>query len=136
MLNKLHINADRWNTPADQARYAINRVGGDSEKGAISHITAYRLSDSDYFKTPDMVFEVLRGVYEDKNPKNNSRRSYTGLKQKSSDSFAMFFSEFRKLGSILRNIDEMLIEDLKDKVLSRLRDALIINRFSTPPSAP
>ena len=102
MLNKLHINADRWNTLEDQARYAINRVGGDSQKGVISHIIAYRLSNLDYFKTLDMVFEVLRGGNEDKNLKNNSRRTYIGLKQRSIDSFAMFFFEFRKLGSILR----------------------------------
>ena len=100
-------------------------MGGDSQKGAISHIIAYRLSNLDYFKTPDMVFEVLRGVYEDKNLKNNSRRIYIGLKQRSTDSFAMFFFEFRKLSSILRYIDEMLIENLKNKVLPRLRDALI-----------
>ena len=72
-----------------------------------------------------MIFEVLRDVYEDKNLKNNSRRIYIDLKQRSIDSFAMFFFEFRKLSNILRYIDEMLIENLKNKVFSRFRDAFI-----------
>ena len=72
-----------------------------------------------------MIFEVFRDVYENKNLKNNSRRIYIDLKQRSIDFFAMFFFEFRKLSNILRYIDEMLIENLKNKVFSRFRDAFI-----------
>ena len=46
------------------------------------------------------------------------------LKQKRDESFAVFFSIFYKLSNIFEYFDSMLIDDLKDKVLSRLREAL------------
>ncbi|KAL8812193.1 MAG: hypothetical protein Q9223_007354, partial [Gallowayella weberi] len=80
--------------------------------------------DPDYFNTPDMIFNVLRDIYEDKNLRQNSRRKYLQLKMFPETPFANFYSEFKKLGSILGYSDQTLMDDIIDKLLERLRAAL------------
>ena len=73
--------------------------------------------------------QVFRDVYKKNNFKNNLRRIYIALKQKRDDSFAVFFSKFRKLGSILQYSKIMFIDDFKNKILFRLRKTLIIRQI-------
>ena len=123
MYDKLSINADHWPNAMAAAQYTISRVGG-GKNGAVGHINAFRLMKSDYFQSPEEVFDVLRDIYEDKNLRENARREYRALFMKASEPFAEFFSRFRKLGNILRYDDQHLIDDIKDKLVTRLRETL------------
>ena len=92
----------------------------------VIYIIVYQQIDVNYFQIFDQVLQIFRDVYEEKNFKNNSQQIYIALKQKSDNSFVMFFSKFRKLNNILQYSKIMLINDFKNKILSCLRKTLII----------
>ena len=104
-----------------QIIYVLSRVRDTT----FDHVNAYRKVDKNYFKILETVLVVLCDIYEEKNLKTNFRRVYTALKQKRKDFFALFFSEFRRLSSILQYSNSMLIDDMKDKLMSRFKKTLI-----------
>lgn len=121
--DKLAINEDHFETDKARAAYAIGRTGGN----ASEHINAYRVTDAAYFKTVDMVIEVLRGVYADSDRQRNVRQKYLALKQGASQEFALFFSEFARLGRELGYLDAMLRQDLETKLNRGLKSTLANN---------
>ena len=95
----------------------------------VIYIIIYRRTDVNYFQIFDQVLQVLRNIYEKKNFKNNLRQTYIALNQKRDDPFVVFFSKFEKLNNILQYLKIMLINDFKNKILSRLRETLIIRQI-------
>lgn len=103
-----------------QTIYVMNRLNDTTS----NHINAYKKTNKNYFKVSNTIFVVFCDIYEKKNLKSNARRTYTVLKQRKNESFAIFFSEFRRLNNLLQYFDHMLIDDLKNKLLQRFRNAL------------
>ena len=128
--DKLQVNEDHFASPAAQAIYVISRVGGD----AAGHVSAYRTGGkADYFKTPQAVIDVLSDVYADPDRERNARRVYMKLRQSQDQPFNVFYSEFKKQASYLHYDDKTLVDDLKEKVSMKLKEALSTNvtRFNT-----
>ena len=99
----------------------ISRTSDD----VANHINAYRTGGKvGFFTTPLTVLEVLEDVYGDSDRERNARRIYSKLRQKVSQSFNVFYSEFKKQASYLKYDERTLIDDLKEKVTMRLREAL------------
>ena len=121
--DKLQVNEDHFNGQAAQALHVISRTGGN----AAGHINAYRTGGkSNYFQTPLAVIEVLEDIYGDPDRERNARRAYAKLRQAPDQAFNIFYSEFKKQASYLSYEEKTLIDDLKDKVTIRLREALSI----------
>ena len=126
--DKLLINENHFPSPAAQAIYVISRTWGD----ASGHISAYRIGKSDYFKTSQAVIAVLSDVYVDFDREQNARRVYIKLWQGVNQPFNVFYSKFKKQVSYLHYDDKTLIDDLKEKVSMKLKEALsiTITRFN------
>ena len=122
--DKLTINTDHWATDDQRARYVISRTGNE----ALKHLTSYRMNNPNYFQHPTQVKDALKDIYEDKFRRQNARREYQSCKMKKDEPFGVFFPRFRRLGNELEHSELTLCEDLKDKVLPRMRDSLINNQ--------
>ena len=121
--DKLHVNADHFVDDAAQAIYVISRTSGD----AAGHINAYRTGGkAGFFTTPLAVLGVLEDVYGDPDRERNARRIYSKLRQRVKQSFNVFYSEFKKQTSYLKYDERTLIDDLKEKIIMRLRETLSI----------
>ena len=119
--DKLQVNEDHFGGQAAQAIYVISRTGGD----AAGHVNAYRAGGkANYFQTPLAVIEILEDIYGDPDRERNARRAYAKLRQAPDQPFNTFYSEFKKQASYLSYEEKILIDDLKDKVAIRLREAL------------
>ena len=77
MRSKLKQNNDHFVDEEAKIEYIFTRLDED----VINHINARRVVDSDYYKTIDQVFKILKGIYEDRNKRGKSRVEYRILKQ-------------------------------------------------------
>ena len=125
IIDKLFVNDDHYDTFFHKIVTIIDWM----KKTIVIHIIVYWRTDVNYFQIFDQVLQVFRDVYKKKNFKNNSWRIYIALKQKRDDFFVVFFSKFRKLNNILQYLKIMFIDDFKNKILLRLRKALIIRQI-------
>ena len=128
--DKLTVNDDHFPTESAKAIFVISRTGSD----AADHLTAYRAGGhADYFKTPQSVLDVLQDIYADPDRERNARRNYMRLKQGKEQPFNVFYSEFRKQVSYLGYDEKTLVDDLREKVVLRLKEALsnTTTRFNT-----
>ena len=98
----------------------ISRTGGT----AAQHIQAYRTNDPSHFADAEDVIQTLNDIMGDPHKRDNMRRGFKNLRQKSTDSFASFYSSFRMFTNYLRLDEETMIDELKDKVNLRLQDAI------------
>ena len=99
----------------------MSRLGGE----AVEHMYARRKPKShNPYITADEVLDDLKEIYEDPDKENSYRRQYNALKQ-GPRKFSEFFSEFRRLSSLLEYGENQLIHDLKDKITRRLLKAVV-----------
>ena len=127
--DKLIVNDDHFSIESIKIIFVILRTESD----AVDHLTAYRAENhADYFKTSQSVLDVLKNIYADFDRERNARRNYMRLKQSKNQAFNMFYSEFRKQVSYLNYDEKTLMNDLRKKVMLRLKKALsnIITRFN------
>ena len=128
--DKLIVNDDHFPTESVKVIFVISRTESD----AADHLTAYRAGGhADYFKTSQSVLDVLQDIYADPDRERNARRNYMRLKQSKKQSFNVFYSEFRKQVSYLGYDEKTLMNDLREKVVLRLKEALsnTTTRFNT-----
>ena len=118
--DKLTINEDHFKDNAAQTIYVISRTGGTAAK----HIQAYRTNDPKHFTNPEEVLSTLSDIMGNPNKKDDMRRGFKTLRQKATDTFATFFSQFRMYANYLKLDEETVIDELKDKVNLRLQDAI------------
>lgn len=118
--DKLTINQDHYVDDNAKAIYVISRTGGT----AAQHIQAYRTNDPSYFAGPEDVIQTLNDIMGDPHKKDNIRRGFKSLRQKSSDPFATFYSSFRMFTNYLKLDEETMIDELKDKVNFRLQETI------------
>ena len=123
MTNKLTTNKDHFDIERIEIVYAIQRI----DEEAIKHINAYRINNLNYFITFNMIFEILKDVYEETNQKRIVKQKYDDFKQNEKQEFVKFFSKFIRLSRILQFLNKMLIENLENKLNKDLRSALINN---------
>ena len=118
--DKLAINQDHYADDNARAIYVISRTGGTAAK----HIQAYRTNDPNYFNNAEEVIQTINDIMGDPYKKDNIRQGFRSLRQKGTDSFATFYSNFRMFTNYLRMDEEAMIDELKDKVNLRLQDAI------------
>ena len=117
MSIKLKVNRDQWDDDEGRVGYILLRLGGKAAKQIYS-----RQEEDTYnpFVNVKDVFEELATVFEDSDRKRNYRRQFTALRI-GSMKFAEFYSDFRRLSSFLKYNEELLIEELYNKVATRLQ---------------
>ena len=118
--DKLDMNGDHFATELEKAKYVIGRTGAKAKAA----ITSHRVGNPEYFQTPVMVIGLLTSLFGDPDKENRYRRDWNRLYQRADMSFANFFMEVRKLASYLNYSDKSVMDCLKDKSNSRLREAL------------
>ena len=123
MMDKLRTNEDHFDSEQAKAAYVIQRTGGE----AVKHVNAYRVANAGYFTTPEMVFQVLKEVYEDTDRLRKARQEYLDLKQGPKEEFASFYNKLIRNGRLLEYSDRMLMDDLIPKLNKGLRSALANN---------
>ena len=114
---KLKVNKDYWDDDESRIGYVLSRLGGKAAKQTYSR---QEQGAHDPFLTAKDVFDELATVFEDSDRKRNYRRQFTALKM-GSMRFADFYSDFRRLSSFLKYDEDLLIEELHDKVANRLQ---------------
>ena len=117
MAIKLKINKDHWDDEESRIGYVLSRLGGKAAKQTYSRQEA---DSNDPFLTVKDVMDELATVFEDSDRKRNYRRQFTSLKM-GAMRFADFYSDFRRLSSYLKYDEDLLIEELHDKVATRLQ---------------
>ena len=118
--DKLIINEDHFKDDAARTIYVISRTGGT----AVKHIQAYRTNNPKHFINPEEVLSTLSDIIGNPNKKDDIRCSFKTLRQKATDTFATFFSQFCIYTNYLKLDKETIIDELKDKVNLRLQDAI------------
>ena len=124
--DKLTINEDHFKDDAARTIYVISHTGGTAAK----HIQAYRTNDPEYFTNPEEVFSTLSDIMGNPNKKDDMRRGFKTLRQKATDTFTTFFSQFRIYTNYLKLDEETIIDELKDKVNLRLQDAIAATPYN------
>ena len=123
MMNKLRTNEDHFDSKQIKAAYVIQRTGGE----AVKHVNVYRVVNADYFTISEMMFQVLKEVYEDTDRLRKARQEYLNFKQGLKEEFASFYNKFIRNGRLLKYSDRMLMNDLIFKLNKGLRSALANN---------
>ena len=118
--DKFTINSDWYET----ARFMVTTVIGWTEGEAAKHIQSRRYNNLDYFESEIMVINFLEDIYGDSDHQRNVRREYRDLTMFDIQDFQSFYSNFHRLG-IQTNFDQLtLMEDLVDKLIMSLKQAL------------
>ena len=123
MMNKLRTNKDHFDSKQIKAVYVIQRT--DSE--AVKHVNVYRIVNASYFIIFEMMFQVLKEIYEDTDRFRKIRQEYLNLKQNLKKKFAFFYNKFIRNDRLLKYFDKMLMNDLIFKLNRDLRSALVNN---------
>lgn len=120
--DKMDANSDHYPTEKLRITYAISRLGGEASRQTYSR---RGFGSSSSYSTLAELLDELKGIYGDPDQKSKCRREYNALKQINKP-FSPFFAEFKQLASFLNYPEDVLMDDLKDKINNRLQDALSI----------
>ena len=123
MMNKLRTNENHFDSKQIKAVYVIQRTDGE----AVKHVNVYRIVNANYFITFEMMFQVLKEVYEDIDRLRKIRQEYLNFKQDLKKKFVSFYNKFIRNDRLLKYSDKMLMNDLIFKLNRSLRSALVNN---------
>ena len=123
MMNKLRTNEDHFDSKQIKAVYVIQRTGGE----AVKHVNVYRIANANYFIIFEMMFQVLKEIYEDTDKLRKVRQEYLNLKQSPKEKFVSFYNKFIRNDRLLKYSDRMLMNDLTSKLNKGLRSTLVNN---------
>ena len=123
MMNKLRTNENHFNSKQIKAAYVIQRT--DDE--AIKHVNVYRVVNASYFTTFEIMFQVLKEVYENIDKLRKVKQEYLNFKQDLKEEFAFFYNKFIRNDRLLKYSDRMLMNNLIFKLNKGLRSTLINN---------
>ena len=132
MIQKLRANEDYYPTKESKIAYTTSRLGGNTSLHTINRrIIGYL----DPYNTSKEIYDQLGDIYQDSDRKGKAQRQYHALEQPNDKSFIAFYSEFIRLGAILRKTSDDLFNDLPRKLLRRLQkpyeEAIGINDLRT-----
>ncbi len=113
---KLTINVDIFSNELYKLSYIHSRLADD-----IVEVTQVRcnLNCNNLYLTVNELLEKLAQSFHDSDKKDNYRRKYINLIQKSKK-FSNFFNQFQRLYIYLKYQKNVLVIDLKNKINSRL----------------
>ncbi|SLM36047.1 Retrotransposon gag domain [Lasallia pustulata] len=121
--DKLEVNADYYPTALSQIAYIASCVEGD----AAEHIHGRRRDGATKpYTSVNELLEHLAGIYEDQDVKLTAQNAYKNLRMGTTESFATFYSNFARITSMLPYDEHTLMDDLKDRLVQRLQDALAL----------
>ena len=123
MMNKLRTNENHFDSKQIKAVYVIQRI--DDE--AVKHVNVYQVVNAGYFIISEMMFQVLKEIYEDTDKLRKVRQEYLNLKQNFKKKFVSFYNKFIRNDRLLKYFDKMLMNDLMLKLNKSLRSALVNN---------
>ena len=124
MMNKLRTNENHFDSKQIKAVYVIQRTDGE----AVKHVNAYRIVNAGYFIIFEIMFQVLKEVYEDIDRFRKIKQEYLNLKQGLKEKFVFFYNKFIRNDRLLKYFDRMLMNDLIFK-LNRDLDSALVNNF-------
>ena len=123
MMNKLRTNENHFDSKQIKAVYVIQRTDGE----AVKHVNVYRVVNASYFIIFEMMFQVLKEVYEDTDKFRKVRQEYLNFKQDLKEKFVFFYNKFIRNDRLLKYFDRMLMNNLMIKLNKDLRSALVNN---------
>ena len=122
-MNKLRTNENHFDLKQIKAVYVIQRTDGE----AVKHVNVYRIVNAGYFIIFEMMFQVLKEIYEDTDRFRKIRQEYLNFKQNFKEEFVSFYNKFIRNDRLLKYFDRMLMNDLIFKLNKSLRSALVNN---------
>ena len=123
MMNKFRTNENHFDSKQIKTVYVIQCTDGE----AIKHVNVYRIVNANYFITFEMMFQVLKEVYEDTDKLRKIKQEYLNFKQDLKKKFVFFYNKFIRNDWLLKYFDRMLMNDLIFKLNKGLRSALVNN---------
>ena len=123
MMNKLRTNENHFDSKQIKITYVIQCI--DDE--AIKHVNVYRVVNASYFIIFEMMFQVLKEIYEDTDKFRKIRQEYLNFKQDFKEKFVSFYNKFIRNDRLLKYFDRILMNDLIFKLNKDLRSALVNN---------
>lgn len=118
----MDANSDHYPIEKLRITYVISRLGGEASRQTYSR---RGFGSTSSYSTLAELLDELKGIYGGPDQKSKCRREYNALKQINKP-FSPFFVEFKQLASFLNYPEDVLMDDLKDKINNRLQDALFI----------
>ncbi|MCJ1470067.1 hypothetical protein MMC07_008712 [Pseudocyphellaria aurata] len=129
MLGKLSANADYNPTEASKLHYIQNRL----TRYAVSYvIERLRPGSAKPINTCDEILKVLHRVFEDSNRKTRMGNEFCSLSMQN-QTFEHFWAEFQRLSAPLDHSEPHLIDELRHKLFSRMKEVMI-HGFTAPTS--
>jgi hypothetical protein len=107
--DKLHINADLFQTEQARMGYVFNRTTGEAQGHLFSR---YRPSAKNAYQTAQEMIEHLRTIYEDPYQRENARYTFGKFYMKKSQPFIEFYSEFLRLANRAEIEEDRYAEEL------------------------
>ena len=127
--NKFIVNVDHFVDEYTKTTTLISWI----EDKIREHVFARRNVDMIFFKTSQMIFDVLSLIYAKKNKKRNICNKFKVFIMRINQRFSKFFSKFLLLFSQLSHYSQQnLTDELREKLISQLQRVIVSNgRFST-----
>ena len=94
-------------------------------KSMTKHVNVYRLSNSDHFKIFKKMINALIDIFENSNHKKNTYQKFKKFKMSSEILFHNFYINFRRLDTLTKYSNLQLMNELKDRLLSRMMKMII-----------
>ena len=114
--NKLIVNANHFVDEYIKTIALINWTENKIKK----HVFARRQFDHIFFKTSQMIFDVLSLIYAKKNKKRNVRNKFKAFIMRINQRFSNFFSKFLLLFNQLSHYSKQdLTNELREKFTSQ-----------------
>ena len=123
MMNKFRTNENHFDSKQIKTVYVIQRT--DDE--AVKHVNAYRIVNASYFIIFEIMFQVLKEIYEDTDKFRKIKQEYLNLKQDLKEKFVSFYNKLICNGRLLKYFNRMLMNDLILKWNKGFRSALVNN---------
>ena len=114
MNSKLRINNDYFPTADEQVNYIMSRTTGDAANLIVNRI------DRSEFENAAFLWEFMNSVYDDPDRINTYKQKYRELKQNRVP-FGEFYTKFQEYASLINRNEDIMLDDLKDKIDLRLR---------------
>lgn len=120
---KLKVNADHYFFVYAQILCVFDRITDDAQK----HLQArYRLEAIDRFETAQDMIDHLVSIYINLNRERETRYLYNNLRMKTAETFLEFQTKFLHLTRAGNIAAENLRDDLYDKLIIRLQNAIAL----------
>lgn len=119
--HKLKANADHFPSAQHKIGYIQNRLGGFASRQVLPRL---RKESLNRIRRPEQIFEVLDESFADPDRRKTARREFHSLYQ-NRNSFAAFWSDFRRISVDLGLDEQTLVDELRERVNGRMKTAMV-----------